>query len=110
MRVFQKAARERFVEATVDRIAVEHEDRYAELGRDGTRALVEEGIARAAGYGVRETGSVGAFIDLMLTVDREFELMPDLEGVLAVLQDDALSGEAKMGIVTEQMNRAFATR
>ena len=110
LRVLGRALTDRFVEATVERIAREHPERYAELGRDATRALVREGIARARTYGVEETGAVRAFIDLMLTIDPEFEMSPDLEGVLEVLRDDELSGEAKMEIVSAQMRDAFPDR
>ena len=71
-------------------------------------AVVYYGIARARTYGVEETGSVRAFIDLMVTIHPEFERSPELEGVLEVLLDEELSGEAKMEIVSVQMRDAFA--
>jgi len=108
MRALGRAMTERFVDATVERIAREHPARYAALGRDATKTLVRGGIERARTYGVEETGAVGAFIDLMVTVDPEFEKSPDLEGVLEVLLDEELSGEAKMEIVSVQMRDAFA--
>jgi hypothetical protein len=108
MRALGRAMTDRFVDATVERVAREHPARYAELGPVATKALVEDGIARARTYGVEETGSVRAFIDLMVTIHPEFERSPELEGVLEVLLDEELSGEAKMEIVSVQMRDAFA--
>ncbi|HEX3344808.1 MAG TPA: hypothetical protein VHS09_09565 [Polyangiaceae bacterium] len=110
LRVLGRLATDRFVEANVERLAREHPERFAERGREATLALVRDGVARARSYGVEETGAVRAFLDLMWTVDPEFELSPDLEGVLEVLRDDELSGEAKMEIVSAQMRDAFPDR
>lgn len=110
MHVLGRALKDRFVEANVERLAREHPERFAERGREATRTLVCDGIERARTYRVEETGAVRAFINLVWTFDLGFEMAPDLEGVLEVLRDDELSGEAKMEIVSGQMRDAFPGR
>jgi len=107
MRVFEQVLTEQFVERTADDLARRHPQRVAELGKEATRTLVRDGVARARTYGIRETDSVRAFVELMLKVHPEFETLPHLEGVREVLADDELSGEAKMSIVSDQMRSAF---
>ncbi|HEY3820533.1 MAG TPA: hypothetical protein VGL81_25380 [Polyangiaceae bacterium] len=106
MRVFEAARVDRFVDATVARIAHEHPVRYGALGPEGTRALVRQGIARAKTYAIEETGAVGAFIDLMLTIHPEFELQPGMEEVREVLEDVEVSGETRLEIVREDLPAA----
>jgi hypothetical protein len=103
MRAFEAVMVDRFVDTTVARIAREHPARYEAMGPEATRALVRRGIERAKKYAIEETGAVGAFIDLMVTIHPEFELQEDMEDVREVLEDREVSGETRMEIVGQQL-------
>jgi hypothetical protein len=103
MQAFGAMMLDSFVDRTVARVAREHPARYEAMGPDATRALVRQGIARAKTYTIEETGAVGAFIDLMVTLHPEFEKQPDMEDVMDILTDYELSDETRMQMVGEEL-------
>lgn len=101
MKALEAAQKQRFIEDTVERLSREHPDPVGRLGQAGTRNLVTQGVERGAGYGITEDEPLGRFIDLMLTLDPEFEKRPELDWTQDILADKELSGAAKMTLITD---------
>ncbi len=59
------------------------------LGEPGLRALVREGVAKAARHGWTRRGPVKFHIELMLLLGFEFDADPQYPAVAAILQDPA---------------------
>jgi hypothetical protein len=75
------------------------------LGEQRVRTLIEEGVARAASYGITSKRDVTLFVDLMVGVDPEFERLPSMAWAEAILSDSTLAGSAKMALLYEQLPR-----
>jgi hypothetical protein len=67
------------------------------------REAIRTTIAQALAYGVDDEVDIEAFVDVSFERGPGFEQEADMEDVARLLQDQALSGEAKMALVIRRL-------
>lgn len=68
----------------------------ARLGEAGVHRAIEEGIARAAAYGIDRARDVAEFVGLMFVIHPEFDTHPAFAWAGEVLRERTLSPEARL--------------
>ncbi|MFO0632218.1 MAG: hypothetical protein U0168_05135 [Nannocystaceae bacterium] len=65
-------------------------DHAAALGAQGTRAWAEHALARAAHHGLVELPDALAYLEVMCTLGRDFDVDPKYPWAAAILRDPAI--------------------
>ena len=105
---FEKVMRQKFEDRTVAHIAEEFpEEHQLMLDKDGgdakVRALVWEGVERAAGYGITSEEPTTLYIDLMMGIAPDFDVQADMDWAREVLEDPDLPEDAKMDLIYSEL-------
>jgi len=105
---FEKVMRQKFEDRTVAHIAEEFPEEYQlMLDKDGgdakVRALVWEGVERAAGYGITSEEPTTLYIDLMMGIAPDFDVQADMDWAREVLEDPDLPEDAKMDLIYSEL-------
>src|SRR5689334_19056010 len=74
------------------------------------RAVVRDGVARAAGYGITAEADVERYIALMFAVDPQFETWPKMKWAVAILNDAGISGNGRMELIHQQLPQRMPKR
>jgi hypothetical protein len=96
MEALHEEARRQYLLRVARELADAFPGRLGKLDPAARRALVEKGIAKAAGYGIDEEEDVRAFLDRMARHGEDFEHSKELSWTREILDDKALDGTAKM--------------
>lgn len=67
------------------------------------RAFVRDGIRRAAGHGVEETGAVLVFLECILQYGEHFERSPSGEWINRILGHPVLPGYVKVDAIRDRL-------
>jgi hypothetical protein len=67
------------------------------------RAVVREGIRRAAGYQITSERDVKRFIELLIGLGSDFDTRADAGWAQSILRDKTLSGHARMELIHQQL-------
>lgn len=74
------------------------------------RALIQQGIERAANYEITIEREVGRFIEVMVELGAGFETRADAAWAQTILRDVTLSGRVRMELIHQQLRaRSGAT-
>jgi hypothetical protein len=66
--------------------------------------LVQRGIQKASGYGIRKQQEIIRFIELMFEIDPGFDDLETMRWARAILDEPNLSGQAKICLISQQIN------
>jgi hypothetical protein len=99
MRILDLNAARYFEDRAAQHIARIFPERYKQLGQIKTRQLIREGIAKAGTYGIKAELPVTLFIDLMVSIDPEFDNLERMQWARAILEDKKFSGKSRMNII-----------
>ena len=91
-----------FVESMIEHVAADFPVESEKMG-DGVRGFIERGISKAAGFGIQTESDVSRFIDLMLKFGPDFEALENMAWAVAILQDNGISGSAKIDLIYQQI-------
>jgi hypothetical protein len=108
MAVFEQEALTRFVETTLARVGVEFPDRLEALGDEPARALIRDGVHRAAAFGIEGRVDVGLFVDLLFGIDPDFERLEAWQWARAILESEEIDAQIKLERVYTELARAHA--
>ena len=89
--VFSKLAQDRFEDDMVAHVQRFFPEKCAELGDDGVRGAVRDGVERAAGHELELEHDIQRFLNIMFALDLEFDTNPDHPWVAEVLEDSELT-------------------
>ena len=89
MRVFKRHLRRDFERMVVAHLREHFPDDCAQLGDEGLRDRVHDGVRRAARWGLGAERDVRVFIDLMFALGPDFDADPSLPWARAILTDRA---------------------
>lgn len=91
------AIAERFDERILAHLSRFFPKRCLELGEDGTRSMIRDGIKRASRHGFVTERDVCKYIDLMFALGSDFDRDPGLPWVVELLRDkDTRDGLTRM--------------
>src|ERR1700681_5019962 len=94
MKVFRDKILEDFEGRRLFDIAERFPSRYKELGREGTREIIQRAIRTSEKLGVHAERDVANLIDLMVCYGESFHLDPKLDFETAPLRNPSLPGDA----------------
>lgn len=103
-------ARAQFTAGLVAAIAHHYPRQCAKLGAEGTQALVERTIERAARHNIRTRGAVTAFVELVLEFGEEFRLSPDRKVALKLLAHPVLADAVKVQAIQDRLRERTGGR
>src|SRR5579871_247194 len=104
MQALQEAVRAGIEDLLLRHIERNFQSRYLELTDQGKdekqiRHLIHSAIERAVKYGVNAEPDVCRFVEMSVTIAPEFELLDEWRWAKAILDDNTMSGGAKMALI-----------
>ena len=104
IKALDAAMRERYIEKAIEHLRELFPKEVKELGDDKARALVEEGIDRAAAYNITAEREVTLFIDLMVAIGPDFDSRQRYKAWMpGILANPDLPQQQKMEIVYQRL-------
>lgn len=103
MRILDENAARSFENRMVRHIARVFPEHLRKLGESRARKLIREGVVKAATYGIQAELPVALFIDLMVSIDPEFDTLPALRWAQDILNDKKYSGKSRMNMIYYQL-------
>jgi len=73
-----------------------HPRESAQLGEDGLRELIDEGIAKAGSYGIHREGGVGRYVQFMVAIRRDFDTSDETPWTRPIVADRNLTPPEKL--------------
>ena len=101
--VFEALAVERYVERITLHLQKFFPEACDQLGVEGVRKVIREGMARAQGYGLRSELEIARFIDAMYLCRPDFDTHPAYRWAHRILTDKTLRAGAKMEQIYERI-------
>ena len=89
---FEAAVNQSFVNEMVGHVRQFFADQCNSMDADEVRRVCEEGLARAATYGIVSQRDVCKFVNLMFTFGRNFDADPSWPWASQILTDGTVSG------------------
>jgi hypothetical protein len=93
---------ESYEERMARHIAADFPADFEKLG-DKVGDFIRQGIEKAGSYGIETESDVSRYIDLMLKYGADFESLDTMKWAAAILEDENISGRAKMDFTYSQL-------
>jgi hypothetical protein len=103
MQAFSDQQRKRFADEMVVYFRQEYPKESANLGEEGLRELIDEGIETAKGYHIVLEPEVADYLELMVAVAPDFDTSSKTPWAQGILTDDTLTGPEKIERVWEHL-------
>jgi hypothetical protein len=103
MKVFRDKILEDFEGRRLVNIPDRFPSRYQELGKQGTREIIQRAVRVCERLGVHAERDVANFIDLMVYYGESFDLDPKLEFETAPLRNPSLPGDARVPLTMARL-------
>jgi hypothetical protein len=87
----------------VEFVRANHPEKFKALEEDKTRALIRQGVAKAASHGIKAENNVAGYVNLMVQLEPDFETRKDLPWIKGVLGNPDLSEDAKMRLIHKRL-------
>ena len=103
MEALATAAVRRFETRVCSWLTATFPERCAELGADALRDLVQQGIKKAAGYGINQERDVAEFIALMVRLSPEFDALDTYAWTARLLRRAHVPAELRLERIKERL-------
>jgi len=103
MRAFRDNFLQGFEKRRLEDLAQRFPTRYAELGEDGTRALIQTGIRVCEQLGAHHENDVANFIDLLVFYGESFDRDPQFAFETEPLRNPILPGDARVQLTMARL-------
>lgn len=110
MHVLHALARRQFEERMGAHLASVFPEEAGQLGPDGLRTLVGEGVEKARGYGLSREREVGLFLNLLVGLGARFDEDEAFEWAQRILRRGDLPGPTKMHRLYRRLERQEGRR
>lgn len=84
------------------RVAADFPAECGKLGA-GLADFIRQGIEKAGSYRIDGEGDVSRYIELRLKFGMDFESLDEMKWAAAILQDESISGHAKIDLICGQL-------
>jgi hypothetical protein len=91
-----------YQERMARRIAADFPVEFEKLG-DKVGDFIRQGIEKAGSYGIEAESDVSRYIDLTLRFGAGFESLDKMKWAAVILEDESISGRAKMDFIYSQL-------
>jgi hypothetical protein len=98
-----------FLDRMVNHVSEIFPDKCEELGSRGKiRELIRQGLIQARGYDINTEEDVALYVDIMFGIGPDFPEGEDMAWARSILENDGLSGPAKMEFILQRLERKLA--
>jgi hypothetical protein len=94
---------ESYEERMARHIAADFPAEFEKLG-DKVAEFIRQGIEKAGRYGIEGEADVSRYLDLMVKLGVDFESLDAMKWAAAILEDESISGRAKMDLTYRQLH------
>ncbi len=103
MQAFSAQQRRRFEDEMVVHLRKEFPDETADLGEDGLRGMIREGIDKAKGYTITLERDVARYLELMLALSPTFDDGEEYPWAPDILKQGEMTGRDKIERIYEHI-------
>lgn len=87
----------------VKHIAKIFPDKFQEMGKEDALVIIHEGMEKSSGYGVKSERDVALFVDLMIGIGHNFDIIKETAWIRTILDDMELPPSDRMDLIYKQL-------